>query len=116
MPYFFNESLASFPSLSKSAESRLGLIALASSDGYSVDRGSFSPPLGMMIEALGTREPSFGRSRRDLLMGRSRSDSDPEEEADEVGDAAPLEIFGLGRGGVVFVTFKEAITPSKGRV
>ncbi len=93
-PYSFSACRVSCPSLSKSAESRIGLMALASSGGYSVDRCSFSPPLGMMIDALGWREASLGRPRRGL-PGCSFSDSEAEA-TDEVGDVAPAEMARLG--------------------
>jgi hypothetical protein len=49
----------------------------------------------MMIDALGTLDPSFGLSNRDLL-GLSCSDSDADEETDEVGEVAPPDNTGLG--------------------
>ena len=70
-------------------------MALASSGGYSADTGSDALPLGMMIEPLGRREPSFGRSSRDFL-GRSCSDSEADEEAEEKGEIASIETGGLG--------------------
>jgi hypothetical protein len=93
--YSFSDCLASWPSLSKSAESLLGLIALASSGGYWADTVSISLPLGMMIDPLGMRVASLGRSSRDLL-GASPSDSEAEEETDEVDEVAPMEMGGLG--------------------
>ena len=53
----------------------------------------------MMMEALGKREPSLGRSSRDLI-GRSCSDSEAEEKPDEVGDCVPVGATGLGCVGV----------------
>ena len=71
-------------------------MALASSGGYAVDRCSISRPLGMMMDALGTRGPSLGRSRGGLL-GCSWSDSEAdEEETDEIGDLGAVEMCGLG--------------------
>lgn len=70
-------------------------MALASSGGYSADTGFIALPLGMMIDPLGRREPSFGRSRR-VLLGRSCSDSEAEEEPDEKGEIAPVKTGGRG--------------------
>jgi hypothetical protein len=108
--YAFRASLVSWPNLSKSAELRRGLMALASSGGYSVEHCSVSLPLGMMMEALGMRGPKVGRLGRDLL-GPSCSDSETEEELDEkteeetevAGDLAPVELVGFGRGGLMSV-------------
>jgi hypothetical protein len=49
----------------------------------------------MMIDPLGMRVASLGRSSRDLL-GASPSDSEAEEETDEVDEVAPMEMGGLG--------------------
>jgi hypothetical protein len=71
----------------------------------------------MMIDALGTRLPSLGRWSRDLLGPLSSSDSEAEEEADEVGDAAPVEMAGLGCGDVAVAEgLNDAITPVKGEM
>jgi hypothetical protein len=70
----------------------------------------------MMIDALGTRGPSLGRCSRDRLGPRSCSDSEAEEEADEGGDAAFVEMAGLGCGGVAVAEgLSDAITPVKGK-
>ncbi len=96
-PYIFNDILVSRPNLSKSAEFRLGLMALASSAGYSTVRCWVAFPLGMMIDALGMRVPSLGRANRVLRDGScSDSEVDVEEEADEIGDLAPDGMAGLG--------------------
>ena len=51
----------------------------------------------MMIDALGKREPSLGRSSRSLRDGScSDSEFEAEEETDEVGDLAPVDMAGLG--------------------
>jgi hypothetical protein len=108
--YAFRASLVSCPNLSKSAELRRGLMALASSGGYSVEHCSVSLALGMMMEALGMRGPNVGRSGRGLL-GPSCSDSEtedeldeePKEDTDEVGDLAPIGLVGFGRGGLMSV-------------
>jgi hypothetical protein len=69
----------------------------------------------MMIDALGSRELSLGLSSRDLL-GRSFSDSEAEEEADEVGECAPVEATGLGWGGVAVAEgSSDAIMPVRCR-
>jgi hypothetical protein len=69
-----------------------------------------------MIDALGTRGPSLGRCSRDLLGPRSCSDSEAEEEADEGGDAALVDMAGLGCGGVAVAEgLNDAITPVKGK-
>jgi hypothetical protein len=73
-------------------------MALASSGGYSVEPCSASLPLGMMMEALGRRAPSVGRPVRGLF-GPSCSDSEveeAEEETEEAGDLAPVEMVGSG--------------------
>lgn len=89
-------------------------MALASSGGYSAERSSAASALGMMIEALGTREASLGRSSLDFL-GRSCSDSEPEEEAEKVGEAVPAALTGIGCGGVAVVEApKDSITPAEG--
>lgn len=66
----------------------------------------------MMIEALGGREPSLGRSHRDL-RGPSCSDSEPEEEAEELGDTARAEMIGNACGGVAVADeLNDSITPA----
>src|SRR4051794_17332028 len=79
--------LASCPSLSTSFEFRLGLIARASSGGYSTSVCMTSLPLGTIIEPLFWRVVSRGRSWRDFL-GSSFSASD-DELVDEGGLAPP---------------------------
>lgn len=72
-------------------------MALASSGGYSTARCWISLPLGMIIDALGMRAPSLGRASRNLRDGScSDSEVEAEEETDEVGDLAPVEMAGLG--------------------
>lgn len=61
---------------------------------------SFALHLGMMMDPLGTREPSLGRCSRDGLES-PWSDSDEDEDVDEEGaefgsTAAPTETAGLG--------------------
>lgn len=90
--YSFKICRASRLSRSKSADSRRGLIALASSGGYSSLRSSISTlSLGMIIDPLGFLGPILGRNdqRSDRLvvrLTRPPSDSDPEEAEDELED------------------------------
>lgn len=108
-------SLASRPSLSRSAELRLGLMALASSGGYSMVFCTVSLPLGMM-DVPEKRDLSLGRSAQHLL-GRSSSDSEDELEGVEVCDVAPADMAGLGCGGIAVVEgLSDAIPPAKGRL
>lgn len=51
----------------------------------------------MMIDALGMRALSLGRASRCLRNGScSDSEVEAEEETDEVGDLAPVEMVELG--------------------
>ena len=113
MPYVFSVCLACCPSLSRSAELRLGLMALASSAGYSMVFCTVSLPLGMM-DVPEKRDLSLGRSAQHLL-GRSPSDSEDEVEAEEVCDVTPADIAGLGCGGIAVAEgLSDAIPTTKG--
>lgn len=79
------------PSFSRSSLFLLGLIALASSGGYSGLSLCIVAFLGTMIEDDLTRPPSLGRSMRERRVGPSDSDADEEpEDCDESGDVLGL--------------------------
>jgi hypothetical protein len=106
-PYSLRDCLASCPSFSRSAEVLLGLIARASSGGYSAWVCTTSLPLGTIIVLLLWRVVSRGRSTRDFL-GTSFSASD-EELAEDGGLAPPSASAceaGPGIGGVVWLWCK----------
>src|SRR3954453_21444696 len=97
MPHSLRLCLASRPSFSTSSEFLLGLIARASSGGYSTFVCITSLPLGTIIVLLFWRVASRGRSWRDFL-GSSFSVSD-DELVDEAGLAPPSAfefVDGLG--------------------
>jgi hypothetical protein len=77
MPYSLRDCLASCPSFSRSAEFLLGLMARASSGGYSAWVCITSGPLGTIIVLLFWRPVNRGRSMRGFL-GPSFSASDDE--------------------------------------
>lgn len=89
--YSLSDSRISFPSLSRSSLFLLGLIALASSGGYSGLVFCIVASLGTMMEDDLTRSPSLGRSMRERRRGPSDSEADEEaEECDESGDTLDL--------------------------
>jgi len=49
------------------------------------------------------RGPNVGRGLLDPSCSDSELDKEPEEDTDEAGDLAPIELVGFGRGGLMSV-------------
>lgn len=113
--YSLRDCLASCPSLSRSAEFLLGLMARASSGAYSACLCITSVPLGTIIVLLFWRVFIRGRSTRDFL-GISFSVSD-DELVEDGGLAVPSALECEDGSGIGEVTWflSDSIAPDKVR-